>query len=107
MTEPNNPGEETPPIEVTSQVTSAIVSQVGAENITEDQVALVLGAWNSIHNGAPAGTIVRNPDTGAIAHRVQHDGVMVWRVSAPNGEQWTELSPVLSGWEVLVQGTPS
>lgn len=104
MSEPASENTSPETIQVNPEMTSAIVSQVGADNITEDQVALVLEAWNSIHTGPPVGTICRNTETGAIAHRVIHEGMHAWRVSSPDGTQWVDLNPSLNGWETLVEG---
>ena len=89
---------EVPPIAVTGAVVEAISQQLGPEfAVTQEQIGLVLGAWNDVQQGAPLGTILRNPETGAIAHRVAQDGRNLWRVSAVNGERWDDLNPTLAG----------
>lgn len=98
----------TPDLTPTPSVVQAITDHLGTDSsVTAEQVNLVLTAWNAVKEGAPTGTIVKDPATGAIAHRVDADGVHLWRVSAPDGTQWADLSPNLSGWEVLVPGTGS
>lgn len=99
MTEPV---PEVTPVQNTPTVVAAIAGQLGADvSITEEQISLVLGAWNEVQQGAPLGTILRDPETGALAHRVAQDGRHLWRVSAVNGDQWNDLQPTLPGWEVL------
>jgi hypothetical protein len=106
--EPTPEPEPTPTADVTPTpaVVEAITSHLGeTSGVTADQVNLVLNAWNAVKTGDPVGTIVKDPATGAIAHRVDSDGVHMWRVSAPDGTQWADLSPTLPGWEVLVSGS--
>lgn len=99
--------EATPAADLTPTpaVVQAITSHLGPDaGVTTEQVNLVLNAWNAVKTGDSVGTIVKDPATGAIAHRVDSDGVHMWRVSAPDGTQWADLSPTLPGWEVLVPG---
>jgi hypothetical protein len=106
--EPTPEPEPTPDVTPTPAVVQAITSHLGeSAGITGEQVNLVLNAWNAVKTGDPVGTIVKDPATGAIAHRVDSDGVHMWRVSAPDGTQWADLSPTLPGWDVLVPGTAS
>lgn len=102
------PAQETPDLTPTPGVVQAINDHLGPESgVSTEQINLVLNAWNAVKTGDPVGTIVKDPATGAIAHRVDSDGVHLWRVSAPDGTQWADLSPTLPGWEVLVSGTGS
>lgn len=102
------PAQETPDLTPTPGVVQAINDHLGPESgVSPEQINLVLNAWNAVKTGDPVGTIVKDPATGAIAHRVDSDGVHLWRVSAPDGTQWADLSPTLPGWEVLVPGTGS
>ena len=89
-------------IEPTPEVANAIATQLGDSGLTAEQIAQVLGAYNAVRAGDPVGTIVRNPETGAVAHRVVEAGVHVWRCSHPDGTQWSDLSPTLVGWETVV-----
>lgn len=105
MTEPS-PAADPVVIEPTPEVANAISAQLGGDNaLTPEQIAQVLGAYNAVRSGDPVGTIVRNPDTGAIGHRVTEAGVHVWRCSAPDGTQWSDLSPTLVGWDTIQRGT--
>lgn len=105
MTEPNPAPPDT--IEATPQVADAIAAQLGGTDLTPEQIAQVLSAWNTVRSGDPIGTVVRNPDTGAIAHRVSESGVYVWRCSHPDGTQWSDLSPTLPGWTTVAIEVPS
>lgn len=69
-------------------------------DVTPEQVASVLVAWNNIHEGDPVGMVRRDPETGAIAMRADDNGVHVWRVNMPNGEQYNDMQPTLP-WPVL------
>ena len=92
--------------ELDSGSDSAIVTAVAAQlpEITEEQVSMVLSAWNTVQNGEPVGTIVTDPDTGNVAVRVSESGVHVWRVTAPDGGSWSDTQPTMSGWTVIRAG---
>lgn len=87
----------------------ALVAAVSAQvpDVTDEHVAMVLVAWNTIKNGSPLGTIVSDPDTGAIAVRVSDKGVHMWKVTAVDGGTWGDMEPVLKGWTVIKEGTAS
>lgn len=89
-------------VEPTPAVAEAIVSQLGDTGLTAEQITQVLGAYNQVRAGDPPGTIVRDPNTGTVAHRVVSEGVHVWRCSAPDGTQWSDMTPTLPGWETIV-----
>lgn len=72
-------------------------------DLTEDQVRQVLTAVEAIRAGAPVGTIVEDPKTGAVAHRVDEGGVIFWSVTAPDGAYWRDMQPTLKGWTILRQ----
>jgi hypothetical protein len=82
------------------EVVHAISTQMG--DLTEEQVHRVLEAWNHVRAGDPVGTVRRGP-AGEIAHRVDHEGVHLWRVSAPDGSQYNDLQPTLP-WPELSEG---
>jgi hypothetical protein len=77
----------------------AVINQIAhilkEDGITPKQVAQVLAAWHTVHTGDKVGTIRRDPDTGAVAVRVESDGMPMWRVSTPSGEQYNDLQPTL------------
>lgn len=101
MTEP---ATTDPVVDPTPQVASAITAHLGDTGLTAEQVAQVLGAYNAVRAGDPVGTIARNPETGAVAHRVVEAGVHLWRCSHPDGTQWSDLSATLPGWDILDGG---
>jgi hypothetical protein len=79
---------------------AAVASEADAP-LTANQVAAVLAAYGSILSGDPVGTVRRDPQTGAIAHRVSVDGLHMWRVSVPStGEQYNDVQPTLS-WPMM------
>jgi hypothetical protein len=88
-------------------VTSAVVDQISAhvgDGLTTEQVQAVLTAWNAVRQGDPVGTVLFDPVTKAIAHRVEVEGVQMWRCSAPDGGQWNDMQPTLA-WDVLYSVT--
>lgn len=82
---------------------TALVKSVAAivADLSEDQVRRVLTAVEAIRNGAAVGTIVQDPVTGAVAHRVSEGGIDYWSVTAPNGSIWRDMQPRLDGWTAL------
>lgn len=90
-------------IEIPEKPTLDQIAQVASEErepITSNQVAAVLAAYANIMGGDQVGTIRRNPENGAIAMRVSDNGLHMWRVSVPDGEQYNDLQPTLD-WPVL------
>ena len=79
------------------ELTAAIAERSGLD---AEQVAAVLGAWQDALAGDPVGTIRRHRD-GSVAHRVATDGIVMWRVSRPDGEQFNDMQPTLSEWVVV------
>jgi hypothetical protein len=80
------------------------IAKVAAEDwetpLTTNQVAAILAAYRVTMDGAKIGTIMHNPENGAIAHRVNVDGLHMWRVTVPStGEYYQDLQPHLEGWE--------
>jgi hypothetical protein len=95
MTTPSSDDIE---IEVTDKISQEIAGHI--EDLTAEQVATVLTAWNTVRGGDPVGTVRRDPSTGAIAHRISDGGVFKWRVSGPDGSVWNDMQPSLP-WEVI------
>jgi hypothetical protein len=91
-------------IEIPEQPTLEQIAQVASEAdepITANQAAAVLSAFKNIVGGDPAGTMRRDPETGAMALRVNDNGLMMWRVSVPStGEQYNDTQPTLP-WPIL------
>lgn len=86
-------------IEIPSDATLDQIAEVAGEAgqpITRNQVSAVLAAYRAILGGDPVGTVRRDPETGAMAMRVNADGLHMWRVNVPTGEQYNDLSPTLS-----------
>lgn len=93
---------EPAPAEV-PQVTEAVVETISAQcpEVSDEHVAMVLAAWNTVISGEPLGTIKKDPVTGNFAVRVSEDGVHKWKVTAPDGGQWSDMQPTLAGWDTL------
>lgn len=89
------------PVAATPQVVSQISQSLG-EDFTDEQVNMVLAAWNAARAGDPVGTVKRDPGTGAVAHRVDADGVHMWKVTAPDGTQYNDMQPTLP-WESIIE----
>lgn len=86
-------------IEITEPIIETISDQL--PEVTTEQVAMVLAAWNTILSGDPLGTVRIDPATGSIALRLSDSGVHKWRVTATDGGTWFDMSPTLSGWTLL------
>lgn len=82
---------------------NAVVTAVAeaVDGVSEDQVRQVLTALAALKEGDPVGTVLRDPDSGAIAVRVIEDGVPAWKVTAINGGEWRDMQPRLDGWKPL------
>ena len=78
---------------------AAVTARVG--DITEDQVRRVLAAVDQVQEGATVGTLMQDPETQAIAVRVNQSGVPVWKVTTMNGDSWVDTQPRLDGWVTL------
>jgi hypothetical protein len=84
---------------VEEPVITAVMEVV--KDIPEEHVRQVLTALHTIKEGAPVGTLVRDPASGNIACRVNEGGVPVWKVTAMDGGTWTDMQPRLTGWVEL------
>ena len=84
-------------------VTEAVVTTISEQcpEVTDEHVAMVLAAWNSVLTGEPVGTVKRDPVTGSFAVRVSEDGVHKWKVTGSDGALWSDMQPTLPGWTVL------
>jgi hypothetical protein len=82
--------------EIVARISSAV------EGLTPEQVNAVLEAWNHVREGDPVGTIRRDKETGAVAHRVDAEGLHLWRVSTPDGDQYNNLEPTLD-WPIIFE----
>ena len=96
MTEPLDikPGEVK--VKMGREVVTALSAHV--PDLDEAQITQVLEALNRVREGADLGVVMRDPATGSVAHRVDAEGVMVWRVSEPDGGTYTDMQPTLP-WE--------
>ena len=94
-------------IEITEQLVSVVSDQI--PGMTEEQVSQVLTALNFVYDGPPVGTIAKNDTTGAVAHRVSDDGVILWRITEINGQVSGSHPAILPGenWTVLFQPAPA
>src|SRR6516162_29854 len=80
------------------QIVKHITKALGEDSdLTEEHVLKVLDLWNKARAGDPVGTVRKDPATGAVAHRVNADGVHIWRISQPDGYQYNDMQPTL-GW---------
>lgn len=65
-------------------------------DLDETQINSVLDALNKVREGAEVGTVLRDDTTGFIAHRVDEDGIVLWRVTGPEGTQYNDMQPTLN-----------
>jgi hypothetical protein len=86
---------------INDSVVTQIVKNVNGD-VTEDVVRRVFAAYDAILEGAPVGTVVKDPKSGAIACRVSESGVPLWRVTALDGSVWRDVQPQL-GWDVIAE----
>lgn len=75
--------------------------KAGLPDVTEEQVRMVLEAVDRVTNGRAVGTLLSDPASGAIALRVEDNGVQLWRVTAPDGSTWSDMQPDLAGWDTI------
>jgi hypothetical protein len=83
----------------TPSMVAEITARLG-DTVTAEQVSSVLDALNAARDGDPVGTVRRDPDSGAVAHRVDAAGVHMWRVSQPDGGQYNDMRPAFD-WPEL------
>jgi hypothetical protein len=70
--------------------------------ISPNSVAVVLQAYINVYGGDSVGTLLRDPESGTIAHRVKNEsGLHMWRISDPAGVQYNDMQPHLAGWEKI------
>lgn len=92
-------------IEITDNLIAVVSAQL--EDIDDIQVTRVLTALNFIYDGPAVGTVMHNAETGEVAQRISENGVITWRVAAPNGEVWGTHEATLTGtWTTLFEPPP-
>lgn len=79
----------------------ALAEQIATQipGLDATQVAVVMQTWRDVLDGDPVGTVRRSED-GKVAHRVATDGVFLWRVTAPDGDQYNDMTPALA-WPAI------
>ena len=97
MTEP-----AVPPVleQATLEQIAQVASEETEEPLTGNQAARVIAAYHNVVSGDAIGVMRRDPETGAIALKVNVDGLMMWRVSVPDGSQYNDLQPTLP-WPII------
>ena len=100
MTEPTDapaPGNGVPVLEkATLEQIASLATEPDAEHpLTANEAAAVIAAYHNVTAGDPVGTMRRDPETGAIALKVNSEGLLMWRVSVPDGSQYNDLQPTL------------
>lgn len=83
-------------VKTTKDVVAAVNAHV--PGLDQTQISAVIEALNKVREGADLGVVMRDPVTGSVAHRVDADGILVWRVSEPGGGTYTDMQPTLP-WE--------
>lgn len=82
-------------------VSETLVQQIVAQSgMSVDDVNNVLATLNAVRAGAPVGMVCRDDATGQVAHRVDDQGVVLWRVTSQDGAQWNDMQPTLT-WPVI------
>jgi hypothetical protein len=90
-------------IEMPDQTALERIAQIASETdapLSANQVAAVLAAFNHVLGGDPVGTMRRDQESGAVALRMNADGLHLWRINHPNGDYYNDLAPTLA-WPVL------
>lgn len=93
----------TPPVleKATLEQIASVASEEGEESLTANQAAAIIAAYHNVVSGDPVGTMRRDPETGAIGLKTMApDGMLMWRVSVPDGTQYNDLQPTLT-WPIL------
>lgn len=70
------------------------------DEVTEAQIDAVLAAQQALAEGDPVGTVRKDDETGKVAHRVNVNGIVQWRVTCPQGDAYSDLQPTLP-WPVI------
>lgn len=85
------------------QLNDTMVTTISEQcpEVTDEHVAMVLQAWNTVVNGEPVGTIKLDPASGNLARRVSENGIHQWKVTSTDGGMWSDLRPSLPGWTKL------
>jgi hypothetical protein len=94
MTERNDDGPVRQPKALTNPAALEHIAAMVGE-IDANKVAAVIAAYHAIQEGDPLGTVRRDPETGAVALRVEDGGFHLWRVNLPNGEFYNDTQPTL------------
>jgi hypothetical protein len=93
----------TPSAGLVTQVTNAVSDP--EHELSEETVARIIVAYDTFRLGADVGTQMQNPDTGALAVRVDDpERGAVWKTISSSGEvgydtqpslptPWTDLAP--------------
>jgi hypothetical protein len=89
-------------------VVAHLAKVLAKHNLSEEQIHAMMIAWNDHNQGEPVGTVKRDPATGLIAHRVEHNGLHLWRVTSPDDKtsavvgaaQYNDQQPTLA-WVTL------
>jgi hypothetical protein len=81
----------------------AAIASEEDERVTPNMVARIIAAYHALHEGDPLGTIRRDPETGAVAIRIEESGYHMWRISDPDGQQYGNTEPTLP-WPLLYDG---
>lgn len=84
-----------------SDYNQALAEQIATQipDLNASQVASVMQTWRDVLDGDPVGTVRRSED-GKVAHRVTADGIILWRVTAPDGNQYNDMTPSLA-WPAI------
>jgi hypothetical protein len=84
-------------------ISDSVVRQIveNVSDVTEDVVRRVFASYDALLEGAAVGTVVKDPETGAVAVRVAGDGVPRWQVTTVSGDSWVDMQPTLDGWETI------
>lgn len=85
-------------VSITPGVVSALSKHI--PDLDETQISTVLDALNKVREGAEVGTVLRDDSTGFIAHRVDEDGIVLWRVTGPEGTQYNDMQPTLTWTQI-------
>jgi hypothetical protein len=93
-----------PPPGLIDQVTRAVADQDHPVELVDGQlqaedIARIIVAYQTFLQGEPIGTVKMDPESNAVAMRVDDPNQgPCWRVTRPDGSQYTELQPTLADW---------
>jgi hypothetical protein len=78
-----------------------VKAAVAEDGLTAAQINRVIAAYKAAHAGAAVGTVAINDATGAVAKRINADGVHKWQILTDSGSSFDTRPQLDDGWDVV------